>query len=168
MKEDFELMISNAKHYNRKGLVPNLIRSQVYKDAQTLSALFYENINSLQAAQLVFHTNELRKQCSQFLEEIKRVVKPETLATIKDLPKESSVLEKVKLSNKMEKPISLKQIQKKVDQDQYATLSNFESDIGLLISNMKAYNSQDLDLHEDAQKLAVFYTNQDSAGEFEF
>ncbi|KND01501.1 uncharacterized protein SPPG_03301 [Spizellomyces punctatus DAOM BR117] len=162
---DMELLIENAKTFNRKG-------STVYKDAVTLQGAF--------ELELAAHSQKLPNRSGEVLNS-QASVSPDTsneklvnefrniLRTIttrkndegriisemfQELPDKDEYPD---YYDEIKNPISLDIIQQKIDRKAYHSVAEFEADFMRMVSNAMEYNAEGSEVYQDAIALQMLF-----------
>ncbi|KAJ3339962.1 hypothetical protein HDU93_007625 [Gonapodya sp. JEL0774] len=167
LKSDVELMFRNAKQYNAP-------KSMVYEDAVALQALFRRELASLTKTRssstrrsasstslslpgAVGTSNDdeetgeaLKEKCKALLavmKELKDDVGNNLTSIFRELPSKQLYPD---YYEKIERPIAIKVIQRKISDDKYTNLEEFRTDVELMFANAKAYNLPKSSVYQDA------------------
>lgn len=138
---DLNLMLENAKIYNRKGSI-------VYKDAVTLGLALEEEF-----AKEGFISP---KKASSGKLDLKGIVNQlwdaNQAELFQELPDKSIYPD---YYQEIENPIALSMIRDKISKGSVNTIQEIESDLKLMVSNAKQYNAEGSDVITDAEFLLV-------------
>ncbi|KAI9003215.1 Bromodomain-containing protein [Gaertneriomyces semiglobifer] len=187
-KRDVDLMVENAKTFNRKG-------SMIYKDAERIGAVVDEVLPKLvdefrpsdeelrrmeeEAAMRQQRLQEQTYAAQQAQAQLQRPpVQDEALvATMRDILNTIEtrqdddgrhITEMFKelpsqrrypdYYQKIKRPIALNNIHQKVSAYQYRTLTEFEADFNQMVANAMTYNDEGSEVYEDAVTLRMVFS----------
>ncbi|KAG0325229.1 hypothetical protein BG004_003274 [Podila humilis] len=149
--KDLKTLVSNAKSYNRHG-------STIYKDAVTLEKSIEEVLPVLYSEKAVLPPEPFSMVfCARVWKSI-RSLKDESGRLVSELFwKLPDRDEYPDYYQEIARPIALDGIKKKIDENGYNSLKEFEDDFTLMFSNAQQYNTEGSGVYLDAEELRELF-----------